>query len=166
MISVRQRDAPNQDCPFVTADRTRMTAERFLVWLLRINAGVLLLALPCALLPFAWMDAVHREALGLGQLADLPITRYMARSLSLVYALHGCVIVLVLSDWPRYRPAVPVLAWLHVALGWAMLAVDLDAGMPWYWTAAEGPSLVAFASLILITDRRARRSAAQTAKES
>lgn len=66
-----------------------MTAERVLFWLLRLNAGVLLLALPCALLPFAWMDAVHRDALGLGPLPDLPITRYMARSLSLEFAISS-----------------------------------------------------------------------------
>src|SRR5438874_1737454 len=66
-----------------------MTAERALFWVLRLNAGVLLLALPCALLPFAWMDVVHRDAPGLGPLPDLPITRYMARSLSLVYAGRG-----------------------------------------------------------------------------
>ena len=70
-----------------------MTADRVLFWLLRVNAGVLLLALPCALLPFAWMDAVHREALGLDSLPDSPITRYLARSLSLVYAMRGACTV-------------------------------------------------------------------------
>jgi hypothetical protein len=64
-----------------------MTAERFLFLLVRLNAAVLLLAAPCALLPFAWMDAVHREALGLGSLSDVPITRYIARSLSTVFTI-------------------------------------------------------------------------------
>ena len=35
-----------------------MTADRVLFVLLRANAVVLLCAAPCALLPFAWMDAV------------------------------------------------------------------------------------------------------------
>ena len=135
-----------------------MTAERALFWVLRFNAGVLLLALPCALLPFAWMDAVHRDALGLGPLPDLPVTRYMARSLSLVYAGHGAALLFVTLDWDRYRPAVPFVAWLHVAFGAAMLLVDLDAGMPWWWAAAEGPPLVALGFLILALDRRARRA--------
>jgi hypothetical protein len=135
-----------------------MTADRLLFWLLRLNAAVLLLALPCALLPFAWMDAVHREWLGLGSLPDVPITRYMARSLSLVYALHGSIVLFVTLDWGRYRPAVPFLAWLHVALGCALLAVDLDAGLPWWWTAAEGPSLVGLGILILALYRRASRA--------
>ena len=88
-----------------------MTADRLLLWLLRVNAGVLLLAFPCALLPFAWMDAVHREALGLGSLPDVPITPYLARSLSLLYALHGAIVLGVTHDWPRYRPVVPFLAY-------------------------------------------------------
>ena len=91
-----------------------MTPERLLLLLLRINAGVLLLAAPCALLPFAWMDAVHREALGLGSLSDVPITRYLARSLSLVYAMHGAVVLFVTLNWQRMRFAVPYLAALHI----------------------------------------------------
>ena len=137
-----------------------MTADRLLLLLLRLNAAVLLLAAPCALLPFAWMDAVHRDALGLGSLADLPITRYMARSLSLVYAMHGAVVLFVTLQWPRLRFAVPYLAGLHVVFGCAMLAVDLDAGLPWWWVAGEGPSLVAFALVVLAVYRRANASSA------
>jgi len=54
--------------------------------------------------------------------------------------------------------AVPFLAWLHVALGCGLLLVDLDAGLPWWWAAAEGPSLVALGFLILVLYRRANRS--------
>src|SRR5690242_10358554 len=104
-----------------------MTADRLVLWLVRVNAGILLLALPCALLPFAWMDAVHREALGLGTLPDATITRYMARSLSLVYGTFGAALLFITLDWERYRQTVPFLAWLHVGLGAALLAVDLDA---------------------------------------
>ena len=137
-----------------------MTADRLLLLLLRLNAAVLLLAAPCALLPFAWMDSVHREALGLGSLADVPITRYLARSLSLVYAMHGAVVLFVTLRWPRLCFAVPYLAGLHVVFGCAMLAVDLDAGLPWWWVAGEGPSLVAFALVVLAVSRRANASSA------
>jgi hypothetical protein len=131
-----------------------MTADRLLFWLVRVNAGALLLAAPCALLPFAWMDAFHREALGPG-LPDIPITKYMARSLSLAYALHGIVILSVTLDWPRYRPLVPILARLHIVFGSAMVIVDWYAGMPWWWTSSEGPTIVGFAILILAVNRRA-----------
>ncbi|HSQ58684.1 MAG TPA: hypothetical protein VLM40_23385, partial [Gemmata sp.] len=125
-----------------------MTAERLLFLLMRLNAAILLFAAPCALLPFAWMDAVHREAVGLGSLPEIPITKYMARSLSLVYATHGLVVLFVTLNWERLRFTVPFFAWLHVVFGAAMFAVDLDARMPWWWTVAEGPSLVAFGLVV------------------
>jgi hypothetical protein len=139
-----------------------MTTDRFLIILLRINAGVLLLAAPCALVPFAWMDALHRDALGLGSLPDIPITRYMARSLSLVYAMHGAVILVVTLDWGRYKPLVPILALLHVGFGFAMLAVDLSSGLPWWWTAIEGPSLAGFGLLVFAVYLRTRRASCGT----
>jgi hypothetical protein len=134
------------------------TADRVLLFLLRFSAAVLLLAAPCALLPFAWMNQVHRDWLGLGELPDAVITRYMARSLALVYAMHGVMVLFVTCDWERYRPFVPLLGCLNVALGWGLLAVDLDAGVPWWWAASEGPSLAAFGIVLLILYRRASRA--------
>ena len=134
-----------------------MTADRLLFWLVRFNAGVLLLAAPCALLPFAWMDAVHREALRLGSLPDFPITKYMARSLSLVYALHGTTVLFVTWDWARYRPLVPLLARLHIVFGCAMICLDWSTGLPVWWILAEGPSIGAYGILILAVHRRACR---------
>ena len=126
-----------------------MTAERFLLWLLRLNAAVLLLAAPCALLPFTSMAWVHREVLGLGPLPDMPIIRYMGRSLSILYATYGLITLYITISWPRYREVVPLVAWLHVAFGAAMLAVDRDAGMPWWWVAAEGPPLAIMGLVML-----------------
>jgi hypothetical protein len=134
-----------------------MTAERLLLILLRINAGVLLLAAPCALLPFAWMDALHRDALGLGPLQDIPITKYMARSLSLVYAMHGAVVLFVTLNWEKLRFTVPYLAALHIVQGCSIFAIGLDAGLPWWWVAVEGPSVVAFAVVVLAVYRRANQ---------
>ena len=63
-------------------------AEDALRWFLRLVGAFSLLALPCALMPFSWMDATHRW-LGLGTLPSEPIVAYLARSLSLFYALLG-----------------------------------------------------------------------------
>jgi hypothetical protein len=134
-----------------------MTADRVLLWLLRFNAAIVLCAAPCALLPFGWMDRVH-GLLGLGPLPDAVITRYLTRSLSLVYALHGAMLLAVTRDWQRYRPLVPTLAWLHAALGGGLILIDLDAGLPWWWAAAEGPGLIAYAAVVLLTYRRASRT--------
>src|ERR1700733_6263822 len=103
-----------------------MTSDRMLLFLLRANAAILLLAAPCALLPFGWMDAVHHR-LGLGPLADSPLTRYLTRSLSLLYAMHGAMILTVTLDWVRYRSFAPVIAWLHIGYGGVMLLVALDS---------------------------------------
>ncbi len=135
-----------------------MTSDRALCLLLRANAVVLLCAAPCALLPVAWMDAVHRDWLGLGPLPDAVITRYMARSLSLVYALHGAVTLAVTLNWDRYRPLAPVLAGLHVVFGLGMLAVDLDSGVPWWWAATEGPGIATYGAVLLVLYRRANRA--------
>ncbi len=137
-----------------------MTADRLLLWMLRIDAAVVLCAAPCALLPFSWMDTVHRDWLGLGPLPDAVITRYLARSLSLLYAMHGVVVLCVTLDWARYRPLVPVLIWLNIIFGCAMFAVDLDAGLPWWLTYGEGPSIAAYGVAALFVYRRANRSRA------
>ena len=134
-----------------------MTADRALLWLLRLNAAVLLCALPFVLLPFATMDTVHRELLGV-PLPNLPITRYMARSLSLLYASFGLCTLFVTLDWRRYRTAVPFIAWLHIAFGAAMFLIDLDAGLPGWWAAAEGPPLVGMGIVMVWLSRRARVS--------
>jgi hypothetical protein len=72
----------------------------------------------------------------------------------LLYALHGAVVLLVTRGWPRFRPLVPWLAGLHVAFGGGMVAVDLEAGMPWWWAVADG-SAIAFGIIVLIVYRRA-----------
>jgi hypothetical protein len=37
----------------------------------------------------------------------------------------------------------------------ALLGVDLAAGMPWWWTAAEGPGGVAFGAVLFVLARPA-----------
>lgn len=133
-----------------------MTADRALYWLMRLNAAVLLCAAPCVFLPFATMDAIHRELLG-APLPDQPITRYMARSLALLYASFGLCILFVTLGWQRYRPAAPFIAWLHVGFGAAMVVVDRDSGMPWWWTFGEGPPLIGMGFLMLWLYGRASR---------
>jgi hypothetical protein len=133
-----------------------MTADRLLLLLLRLNAAILLCAAPCTLLPFAWMDAVHRW-LGLGSLPNAPITLYLARSLSLTYALHGAVVLGLTRDWPRYRSFIPWLAWLHILFGCAIVWVDVSAALPWWWAAGEGTS-AGFGLLLLFVYRRASRN--------
>jgi hypothetical protein len=131
--------------------------ERLLANVLRLAASFLLLAALAVLLPFPRMDSVH-SWLGLGRLPDVPIIHYLTRSLSALYAFHGAIMWGLTWNVQRYGPLIRLLAWGDIVFGMAMFVIDLTAEMPWFWTAAEGPSLVAFGILILWLQRRCART--------
>src|SRR5262249_24309158 len=122
---------------------TPATADTLLQWLLRVIGGVELLAIPFILIPVAWMDAVHDRVLGLGPLPNAPIVEYMARSLSVMYAIHGAVVFRVSFDVPRFRPLIAFLGGLHVVIGLAGLGAHVSAGLPWGVGADEGTGVAA-----------------------
>jgi len=97
----------------------------------------LMLATVAVFFPVDLMATFH-QWLGLGDFPNAPITIYLARSTSLLYAVHGSVMLYVALNFDRCQPLVPLLGWLHVVLGTTMIGVDLNAGMPLYWTAGEG----------------------------
>jgi hypothetical protein len=96
------------------------------------------LAFFAVVMPESWMAAVHR-GLGMGELPAAPLVGYMTRSASLLYALHGAVIVFVSFDVPRYRPLIRFLAWAALVHGLLLVAIDLMERMPPWWTLLEGP---------------------------
>ncbi len=53
-------------------------------------------------------------------------------------ALRGGPCLVLASDLDRYRPLVRSLGVAFALLGLVFLWVDLAAGMPWRWAAAEG----------------------------
>ncbi len=53
--------------------------EQMLVWLLRFGGAVMLLALGAVVMPYEWMNGVHRNV-GLGDLPHVPIVGYLTRS--------------------------------------------------------------------------------------
>ena len=113
----------------------------------------LLLATVAVFLPVSQMAIMHRW-LGLGEFPDAPITIYLARSTSLLYAMHGAVMFYVAWHFDRCQLLVPLLGWLHVVLGTCMIGVDLNAGMPLYWTAGEGLPIALTGGAILWLFRR------------
>jgi hypothetical protein len=121
---------------------TPARADRLLALLLRGVGGLLLLALPAVPLPHAWMDAGHRHVLALGPLPDAVIVGYLARTASLLYAVHGAVMLFASFDVPRYRPLIVLVGVLNGAFGAAAGAVDVCVGMPGWWTLWEGPGIV------------------------
>ena len=133
------------------------TADALLKWLLRISGGVELCAVPFIFIPVAWMDAVHDRVLGFGPLPAGPIVEYMARSLSIMYAIHGAVVFRVSFDVARFRPLITFLGGLHVVIGLAVLGTDLSAGLPWWWVAGEGPGIAVGGVLVLVLARAGDR---------
>lgn len=55
--------------------------EKGLVVLLQVSGVILLTALIPAVMPFPWMQEIHRQ-LGMGELPEGPIMSYLTRSLA------------------------------------------------------------------------------------
>jgi hypothetical protein len=111
-------------------------------------------------MPFSWMAATHRW-LGLGEMPTGPVVKYLARSPSAFYALAGALCLAVASDLGRYRPLAPFLGVAFALLSLALLGVDLAAGMPWWWSASEGPGGVVFGVVLFVLARPAPRPCKQ-----
>lgn len=140
--------------------------DRQLAWLLRLIGAALLLALPAVVLPHSTMDAIHRDALRLGSLPDAVIVQYLSRTASLLYAMHGAVLVHVSFDVPRYRPLIVVLGILNGLFGACACGVDLVFGMPLWWAAWEGPLIVAAAAITVWLAKRGSSDSVESAQVS
>ena len=137
-----------------------MNAERILIILLRVKSVILGSALLAVFLPFPWMDATHRW-LGLGPLPGEPVVGYMARSLSALYASHGVLALLTSFDVRRFLPIVKYQGWFGITRGALMVGIDLAERLPSWWTAAEGPWIVATGCLLLWLANRVSMLAAR-----
>jgi hypothetical protein len=102
------------------------------------------------------MAAVHRR-LGLGEMPTDPVVEYLARSLSAFYALFGAILLVAASDIERYRPLIRFLGVAVVLMSAVFLGIDLAAGMPWWWTAFEGPPGLGMGALLFHLARPAER---------
>ncbi len=129
-------------------------SDKVLVLLLRIVGVGSLFALVAVFMPSSWMAATHRW-LGLGEMPTGPVVEYLARDLSAFYALVGALLLVLAADLGRYRPLVRFLGLAFALMSVALLGVDLAAGMPWWWTASEGPGGVVFGALLFVLARPA-----------
>jgi len=139
----------------------RPLSERLLRFLLRYIGTMSILALAAVCMPYSWMDATN-QWLGMGTLPTDPVVGYLARSLSLFYALMGGLLWTCSFDLHRHRVVLCYLGAAFVFFGLTMWAVDFAEGMPGYWKHTEGPMVIVFGSLILgLTTRM--KSSGQTA---
>jgi hypothetical protein len=135
----------------------RTWSERVLRFMLRYIGAVSLLALIAVFMPEAWMDATHR-ALGMGPLPAKPIVGYLARSLSMFYALMGGLLLLCSFDPRRHRSVLCYLSAAFVFFGIVIWGVDFFVGMPSYWKHAEGPGVILIGAAFLILTLRLNRN--------
>ena len=126
--------------------------DKAMVILLRLVGVGSLFALIPVLMPMSWMVATH-SWLGLGEMPTDPVVEYLARDLSAFYALVGALLLVMASDLERYRPLVRFFALAFIVLSILFMGVDLAAGMPWWWTASEGPGGVVFGALLFYLAR-------------
>jgi hypothetical protein len=136
------------------------TSDKVLVILLRLLGVTALFALLAVVLPASWMAATHRW-LGLGEMPTGSVVEYLARSVSAFYALLGALCLVMASDLERYRPLVRLFGVAFALLGIFFTGVDLVAGMPWWWTAIEGPRALAVGALIYFLARSTQKPCKQ-----
>lgn len=122
---------------------------RFLALLLRACGLIDCLALVVAVMPAAWIASLHAH-LNIGSFPTDTITHYLARSSSLMYAVHGILLIIVSFDINRYLSIIKLLAVVAVVHGLILIGIDANTGMPWWWTVTEGPLLIAWGTLVLI----------------
>ncbi len=136
--------------------------HRFLVLLLRIGGGLACTAVFAVFLPTEWMAATHHW-LGLGEFPDAPVTQYLARSVSVFYAMFGGLTILAARDVFRYGPVITYLALVTMVFGVVITGVDVVAEMPTYWILGEGPPTFVIGLVILLLNRRVQRYVGNTA---
>lgn len=129
-------------------------ARLFLRAALAFGAAILLLAALFVAMPGDWYAMIHRQ-LGLGEFPDVPVAWYLARSASSLYAFHG-LLVAGIALRPHKAPwMVDVLGAGNMLFGMSMIGIDISAGMPWWWTLAEGPGIAAFGAVLIMLNRLA-----------
>lgn len=133
-----------------------------LVILLRLAGTITVTAFLAMFLPADGMAATHAR-LGLGEFPRAPIVDYLARTVAALYGFHGVLLLIVSTDTVRYRPIVSFVAVMNVIFGIIVLAVDLHAGLPLWWTLIEGPP-IALLGMALAVLNRPRRMAAAVAR--
>ncbi len=128
---------------------------RILKGLLRFGGVLTGSAFLAVLLPADTMAAIHRE-LGLGELPRAPVVDYLARSVAAFYGFHGVLLFVVASDPVRFRPFVTYASVFSIVFGAMLVAIDLHAGMPPWWTSFEGPPVIVIGITLAVLNRRPR----------
>lgn len=137
-----------------------MKKNHILKLFLRIIGTAGLFAIIAVVMPYSWMNAIHKW-LDMGELPAEPIVGYLARSTSAFYALLGGLFWVVSFDLNRHRIVLCYLGIVVVIFGAALFVIDLLEGMPLHWSLTEGPFNVGFGIVILVLSNRIEIKPAQ-----
>lgn len=129
-------------------------SAKILAFVLRGSGLLMLTALIAMGMPFAWMQEIHKVFLGLGDMPGEPIVEYLARSLSLLYALHGALLFFLARDIGRFLPVIKCFSVLGVVFGLIIIFLDIAVGLPAYWVLGEGPLIIPLSIGIFWLTRR------------
>lgn len=122
--------------------------DRRLKWFLRLVGVADLLAVVVVFLPTEWLAWAH-EAVGLGAFPQGRIVGYLARSTSLLYGIHGAMLLVLANDVARYRALIRWYGRVIAVAGALLIGVDISESMPVWWTVFEGAAVVGIGVVIL-----------------
>lgn len=128
---------------------SRNAKEITLKIILRISGIMLIAAFGAVFLPYETMAIIHKH-LGLGEFPNLPILDYLARSVSLFYAMHGVIIIYISFDLMKYLQFLKMLCCLGFVFGIALFIIDIKAPMPNSWAFTEGPTILSLNLVIYV----------------
>lgn len=131
------------------------SAQTILTWLLRVMGFLASLAIIAVVMPTSWIVA-GAEWTDTAPFHDSPLTQYLTRSLSVLYALFGVLVLYIARDVRRYRDLIVFIGWLTMTLGILLTGVDFAVGMPAAWSWGEGPPTVVVGAAFVWLARRVR----------
>ncbi|MBL7140405.1 MAG: hypothetical protein ISS74_05800 [Planctomycetes bacterium] len=130
-------------------------SERWLMVLLRVVGTAGILAIVAVFMLRAWIDWCHRAA-GFGPFPEGPVPEYLARCTSMFYVVAGVVQWWFSLDVRRFGRPIVALGIFMLIGGMVLLWIDIQSGMPPWWTVLEGPFSVALGAVYLVLQFRSR----------
>ena len=121
------------------------------MWLLRLTGTVELGAFVAVVMPRQWMEAGH-SWLGLGEMPEGAIVNFIIRQASFTYGLHGVLLWVLSWDVVRFRPLVVFTGVSYVVAAPVFFMIDLNSGMPLFWTVGDAGSCLGFGGALLCLD--------------
>ena len=128
--------------------------DRLLALFLRVVGIADLLAIVAVFLPNECLSWAH-ETVGLGAWPQGRIVGYLARSTSLLYGIHGALLLVLANDVTHYRSLIRWYGKVISVAGLLLIGVDIAESMPLWWTVFEGAAVVGIGVVILTLCREA-----------